>query len=166
MWAVRSRWELAKEMKRVEEGEFIPGWRNFIFSRGMGIQRNPCHLDTPCGYEWKGKREGLPSDEMLWRSPHCARRSCMWSPCLISKEWKHGGLRRSSSRVISRHTYMSTLILISNSIIHPEIENPPYLCHPTGWTEFHSLMIYLSPGCLPLGLLHQFISNPVGNLPS
>ena len=76
------------------------------------------------------------------------------------------GLSRWDSRVISRHTYISTPILISNSIIHPEIENPPYPCHPTGRTEFHSPMIYLPSGCLPPGPLHQFMSRPVGNLPS
>lgn len=31
-------------MKRLVEGEFIPGCRNYIFSKGMGTQKNPQHV--------------------------------------------------------------------------------------------------------------------------
>lgn len=86
-------------------------------------------------------------------------------PLLDLSGWRDDGSAGLGSRVIRMHTYTSTSILISNSIIHPEIENPSYPYHPTRRTESYSPRIYLSPGCLPPGFLCQFMSDPMGNLP-
>lgn len=34
-WVTRDVQELAREMKKLEEGAFIPGWGNLIFSKDM-----------------------------------------------------------------------------------------------------------------------------------
>lgn len=134
-WALRNGRELAREMKSVEEGEFISGRGNSLFSKGMMTAKIPWHLYTPYGCEWKRKSDVLLSDEVLWQGPQSSLLVILGLGVLLDlKGMERWGLSRSGSRVISRHTYISTPILISNSIIHPEIENLPYSCYPTGWT--------------------------------
>lgn len=160
-WTARNVQALAREIKRVEEGELIPGWGNFILSNGMVTHTNPWHPHTPC-VVW-GEKEKRSSAE--WCGSLCFSLSDLEALLdLNGMEW--WGLSRLGSRAILMHTYASTPILLSNSIIHSEIENPPYPCHPTRYTESHPPMIYLSSGCLPPGPLHQFMSHTLENLSS